>query len=192
MERRPPETGRSIGPAHAAQRLLPGGSAIETSLSAKAARIPKMAISRVVFSRRPARDCPMSASRRRLQPLSAQGRSSRLDLRLLFAPPPALRRTTRPVFSRTHTGYRRQRRNRFLRGAKAAVIGAMGGRVVVHVRRFAGERASTLAPCYPGAEIPRMPEEDDGLPSVRPCDTAQSRFHSQCPSRCPAEDRRHS
>ena len=38
MERRPPETGRSIGPAHAAQRLSPGGSAIETSLGAKAAR----------------------------------------------------------------------------------------------------------------------------------------------------------
>ena len=41
----------------------------------------------------------MSASRQ-LRPVSAQGRSSRLDLRPLLALPPALRRTTRPVFGR--------------------------------------------------------------------------------------------
>jgi hypothetical protein len=81
---------------------------------------------------------------RRLRPVSARGRSSRLDLRPLLAVPPALRRTTRPVFGRIRTGYRRQGCDHFLHGANAAVMGAMRGRLVADVGRLAGEEETLL------------------------------------------------
>src|SRR5580704_1837378 len=76
-----------------------------------------------------------------------------IDLHVLLALPAALRRTTRPALGRVHARYRRQGCDRFLRGANAAVIGAMGGRVVVDVRRLAGEeealleRTGQISPC---------------------------------------------
>ncbi len=76
-----------------------------------------------------------------------------IDLRAVLCLPVALRRTTRPAYGRLHIGGRRQGCDRFLRGANAAVIGAMGGRVVVDVCRLAGEeealfeRTGQIFPC---------------------------------------------
>ena len=70
----------------------------------------------------------------------------------------ALRRTTRPALGCIHTGYWRQGCDRFLRGAKAAVIGAMGGRVVVDVRRLARDEEALLermGQIFPYRSVPR-------------------------------------
>ena len=45
---------------------------------------------------------------------------------------------------------------------------------------------------YPVAEVPGMREDDERRPPVCAGDTTQPRFHSRCPSRCPADDWRHS
>ena len=84
-----------------------------------------------------------------------------IDLRALLALPIALGRTTRPAFDGIHTGYRRQGCDRFLRGANAAVIDAMGGRIVVDVRCLAGEEEALLE--RTGQNFPRR-----GVPRKRP------------------------
>ena len=72
------------------------------------------------------------------------GTSPPIDLRALLTLPVALGRTTRPTFGRVQTGYQRQGCDRFVRGANAAVMSAMGGRAIVGVRRLAGKEEALL------------------------------------------------
>jgi TPR repeat protein len=52
---------------------------------------------------------------------------------------------TRPAFGRVQTGYRRQRCDRFVRGANATVMSAMDYAQAVVLHRQAGERSNAAA-----------------------------------------------
>jgi TPR repeat protein len=67
---------------------------------------------------------------------------------------------TRPAFGRVQTGYRRQRCDRFVRGANATVMSAMDYAQAVVLYRQAGERSNAAAQSNLGL----MYEHGQGVP----------------------------